>query len=104
MKHTCEWHDETKTILVIRALMHWEWEDIDSALADQMTHVRSVPHGVYTIYDLKASPVIPKGIALPKLKRLTSTRQPNQRLTIYVGMGFLQRRLMDITKVAFYLT
>mgnify|MGYP006952612566 CR=1 FL=1 len=103
VKYNCDWYDDGKTILVIRALTQWDWKDIDSALTEQMNCVRSVKHSVYTIYDLSATPVIPKGLALPNLKRVTSERQPNQRLTIYVGMGFLQERLMEMTNTAFNL-
>jgi hypothetical protein len=103
VKYTCEWYDDAKTILLIRALMHLDWDDIYNALVDQMAHVESVSHGVYTIYELTLSPTLPKGVALTKLKRVSSERRPNQRLTLYVGMGELQRQMMEVTKSAFNL-
>jgi hypothetical protein len=103
VKFTCEWYDEAKTILLIRALALWDWNDIYNALVDQMVHVESVSHGVYTIYELTLSPTLPQGVALTKLKRVASERRPNQRLTLYVGMGALQQQMMDVTKSAFNL-
>lgn len=89
MKHTCHWHDDAGTIQVITALPNATWNDAYRAVEDQMAYIASVTHGVYTIYDLRLSAILPQGVAFPNLQRLISQRQPNQTLTIFVGTSYL---------------
>jgi hypothetical protein len=59
MRHRSYWHDEEKTILIIRSQKGATWNDAFAAVADQMAHIASVKHGIYTIYDLTETPTIP---------------------------------------------
>jgi len=103
MKINCDWFDDEQTILLVQALAPWDWNDVEQALAEQLQHIRSVTHNVYSIYDLTLSPALPNGLVIPRLKHVASDRLDNQRLTIYVGMGFLQQQMMDLTRNAFHL-
>jgi hypothetical protein len=101
MNHTCEWLDESKTILLITALPNGSWEAAYQAVEDQMKHIASVKHNVYTIYDLTHASKLPQGVALPNLQRLMTKRQPNQALTIYVGVGYLVQKFMEMARSMF---
>jgi hypothetical protein len=103
MQHTIQWHDTAKTILIVRSHKGATWDDAFAAVADQMAHIASVKHHVYTIYDLAETPTIPSGLPLKNLKRVIHERQPNQALTIYVGVNNFLHRLMMLAQDIFQL-
>jgi len=103
VKYLCDWLDEQKTILLVKALSEWTWNDAYSALTDHLKQLESVSHDVYSIYDLSAAPKHPVGLTVPHLKYAMSAQRPNQKLTIFVGLGFELQMLFRVTQQAFQL-
>ena len=104
MKPDCNWHDEAKTIIVARPHPNSTWDDAYTGADEISLLIKSVPHNVYVIMDLTLSSTLPQGVAFPNLQRLINKRLPNQQLTIFVGIGFLMQKFMDMARSMFGLT
>lgn len=76
----------------------WTWNDAYAALDELNQLSTSVTHGVYTIFHfIESASTLPRGSAIPNLKNLVSTDQPNDQLTFFVGFSRLLEGLMNIT-------
>lgn len=103
MQYVCDWLDKQKTILLVKVLSEWTWDDAYSALTDHLNLLESVTHDVYSIYDMSAAPKHPTGLTIPHLKYAMSTQRPNQKLTFFVGLSFELQMLFRVTQQAFQL-
>jgi hypothetical protein len=95
--YTVRWYDAEHTIVMCEIHHQWTWNDAYAALDELNQLSTSVSYGVYTIFHfLQSASSVPKGSAIPNLKNLVNTDQPNDQLTFFVGFSRLLEGLMNI--------
>jgi hypothetical protein len=72
------WHNLQKSILLVYYPDGWTWEDFDAAFDAGKALLETVTHGVYVIhYSESGFQRLPRGSALPHLKRSSDSRPKN---------------------------
>jgi hypothetical protein len=95
--YTVRWYDAEHTIVICEVHRSWTWNDAYAAVGELNRLSTSVDHGVYTIFHfLETVSTLPKGNAIPNLKSLAKTDQPNDEMTFFVSFSRLLEGLMTI--------
>jgi hypothetical protein len=73
-----QWYDAKKSILTVLYPDDWTWEDFNAALDQGRAMIESVEHPVSVIhYSRSGMTKLPRGSALPHLKRSAELRPKN---------------------------
>lgn len=88
----------------MRSTKNWTWEDAYNVAIDKRAMLDSVQHPVYVVIDLTESGALPRGIALPNLRHLLQTNDPEkQLLTFYVATSKALETFLNMAEKIFRL-
>lgn len=94
-RHQVSWYDEEKTIVVVKAAPYWTWKEAMEVLDAVYQLQETVNHGVYVIYDLRESGLIPHG-SIANIKQLLTVKEhTNDRLVFFVSNNRLFQMMLD---------
>ena len=97
-KFGIRWYDDAHTILLCEPPSNWTWDDAYTILKLMNGLCDTVEHGVYSVfyYRMTHASVLPKGNAVPHIRRLLNITHPNDELVIFVGANTFARRMIDM--------
>ncbi len=87
MEHSVSWYNPERTIIHVKLVGSWTWQDLHHVTEQSNALQDSVMHGTHVIYDFaQADGSIPEG-AISHARRLFDNEHPNDLLIIVVGVS-----------------
>lgn len=90
------WHNEEKTIVRHVYDNDWRFDEVRQAAYEAWDLMRSVPHPVDAIFDLRETRTFPKGSAIDIGKFVSTNRPSNARLLIILNAPLLFKGMYDL--------
>ena len=82
------WDNPDKDVIRYILVTPWEWEQFHQVLDDTRAEIRTFPHRVDVIVDMRESHKLPPD-SMANLRLVASRRPPNAGIIVAVGAGSL---------------
>ncbi|RMG89168.1 MAG: hypothetical protein D6712_02255 [Chloroflexi bacterium] len=96
--YSIEWLDDNHTIVYIKVLGDWSWEEAHEAISKQVEMAKTVSHGVHVILDFNNQPTLPNGFGVHHIRELMTFKAPNELLTVFIGAPRLLSSLLNLIR------
>lgn len=87
-----QWDDDAKTIILMKIVGRWEWQEMQDTVFVCNQMIEAVPHHVHFILDRQGGLWTP-GNLLSNARKIISTFTPNEGYRIIVGENPLVREM-----------
>jgi hypothetical protein len=95
------WYNDEKTILLFDVYEGWTWDEAHAIVSQQVAMMAEVEHGVHTIFYLHGLSGLPRGSALPNVRKLMRIQHPNERMTVFIGVTGFGQALANVVARAY---
>lgn len=97
MPFSFRWYDDDHTILVCDIRDRWTWDEAHAVVHEQLEWMKTVKHGVHTVFWLHGIPTFPTGgSALTNIRKLMSMEGENEELSIFIGVNRFGQTMADM--------
>jgi hypothetical protein len=97
MTISVQWNDDQHTIIVFTFSGSWSWADFHQACDVSRKMHQTVPHAVFSIFDMRDGDSLPTNVFSNIRYALDVTDPPNRTHTqAVVGAGFLVKALGEV--------
>jgi len=90
MPATCDWLDDSKTILLVKYEADWTWDEFFAAADKGRTLANSVPHRVDYILDMQHGTQPRNGSMMTNSKTVMERRAPNSGIFVVLTTPFVK--------------
>ncbi len=96
--YSIDWLDDTQTIIYIKVLGDWSWEEAHEAISKQVEMAKTVAHSVHIILDFNNQRTLPNGFGVHHIRELVTLKAPNELLTVFIGAPRLLSSLLNLIR------